>query len=353
MENLNTDKIQKIANDEEFKIMEYRGQKTNYIISNYGRVFNKKTGRMKAKTTNTAGNLDTAFRFYGKNVSCLTSKLVINNFVHKIDFNDKYIRVVYLDGNKNNIKYDNIVTSNVSDKIVYTDDQIREICELLQEGTKSIKTISLMTNTPYRMVYNLFIKASRKNITKDYTFKCFTPEDSFVEDSDGNIKNLPPYIILIDKDERFKLLIIKGSITNYVISNYGRIINLNTKKELKRYWADKVKEYHISIYYNYKRSTFSIPKLVFSHFNEEFDVVDKKVKIGYKDGNKKNIKYDNLYLEEIIPSYTTKQIKQICKLLKQGKPHKVIAEETSVTINLVKSISIKRTWAKISKHYNL
>lgn len=352
MENLNTDKIQKIANDEEFKIMKYRGQDTVYIISNYGRVFNRNTYKLKSKIIKPSGALSTVFRFNGKNVSCLTSKLVINNFVEKIDFDDKYLRVVYLDGDKNNIKYNNIFTSNVSDKIVYSEKKIREICELLQEGTKSIKTISLITKVPYYMIYNLFIKASRRNITKDYTFNCFTPEDVIVKDDEGNLKNLPSDM-LTAKDEKFKLLNIKGYNTIYIISNYGRIINTKRKKELTPYWNEKFKSWFVTIYYNCKKSWFSLPKLVISHFNEEIDILDKKIEIGYKDGDRNNLKYDNLEILEFIPQYSIRQIKQVCKLLKQGVKYKEIEEKTSVSINAIKSIRSKRTWSKISKEYNL
>lgn len=350
MKKLITNKIEKIADDEKFKIMEYRGQKTNYIISNYGRVFNKKTGKLKTKTIKQAGTLNTVFRFYGKNVSCLTSKLVINNFVNKIDFNDKYLRVVHLDGDKNNVKYDNIVISNVSDKIVYSEKKIREICELLQEGTKSIKTISLMTDTPYRMVYNLFIKASRKNITKDYTFSCFTPEDKIEKDEYGNIKYLP--IEKIAEDEIFKPLYLKGFQTIYFISNYGRVFSSRRNKEITPYWNERYNSWFVTIFYNYTKGHFSLPRLIFCHFNEEFDITNDRVEIGYEDGNRNNYKYDNLKIIRTLHTYSTKQIKEVCKLLEQGMGYKKIYNKTLVKISTIQAIRGRRIHQEISKKYN-
>lgn len=352
MKNLLTN-IEKISEDEQFKVMQFKGEETNYIISNYGRVFNRNTYRLKSKIIKPSGSINTVFRFKNKNVACLTSKLVINNFIKQIDFDDNYLRVVYLDEDKNNLKYDNLNIINTPVKSIYPEKQIIHACELLSQGNKSIKTISLITNLPYYIVYSLFIGTLRKNITKDYEFNCYTPQDEPDNNEDGYITFLSPEM-LVASDEKFKIIDFKKEHTNYVISNYGRVFNRMRHRELKPQWINKNEGWYVSLYYKCRKYMFSLAKLVVCNFNKEFDLFDKYIRVIHIDKNRNNLKYNNL---KIIVSrspvyYTNEQIRHVCELLEEGKTNKEINKITEVSTVTIRKVRMRQRWKKISKDYN-
>lgn len=92
----------------------------------------------------------------------------------------------------------------------------------------------------------------------------------------------------LDINEKF--VPIRG-FTNYIISNYGRVVNTNTNRVLKPSIVCGYKKIRLS--HNGKIKDFLIHYLVQEYFNHKLPSSNKEC-IDHIDGNKFNNRYDNL-----------------------------------------------------------
>ena len=112
-----------------------------------------------------------------------------------------------------------------------------------------------------------------------------------------DIEDINEYIKHIEKLTNIKWKII-SDYKNYIISEYGNIISIRSKKILNPF-LNKNKYYQIVLYKNTICKSFRLHRLVYSIF------IDKDIKskdqIFFKDGNKNNYHYSNLSSKFILP----------------------------------------------------
>lgn len=111
---------------------------------------------------------------------------------------------------------------------------------------------------------------------------------------------------------------------NYLVSSYGRVMNKNTKRLLKPAVSNSGGYLEVSLWKNNKGTTTRIHRLVYSTFNNDYEL-DGYV-INHIDGNKVNnniknlekVTYqeNNLHAEYVIKTH--KQAKKIGKFNKDG-----------------------------------
>ena len=180
------------------------------------------------------------------------------------------------------------------------------------------------------------------------------------------------------KKEQWKIIKIKGYKTNYLISNYGRVRNINTNKILK---PKKERNGYIryGLCFNGKRYFMSAHRLVAIAFLGK-PLLYKTKQVNHIDGNKLNnyvgnlewvYNYQNMhhaYENNLMNVYkisgrnnynakfSEDLIKKICKLLHKGVRNKDIRKklklENNKSINsLIEEIKSRKRWKSISKYY--
>lgn len=82
------------------------------------------------------------------------------------------------------------------------------------------------------------------------------------------------------------------SYPNYIISSFGRIMNISTKRLLKTYIDNSGGYLCVRLWKNNTSKLFRIHELVYMNFNNDFNTEDYV--INHIDGNKLNNKIDNL-----------------------------------------------------------
>lgn len=164
--------------------------------------------------------------------------------------------------------------------------------------------------------------------------------------------------------EEFRPLIVDNKPTKYIISNYGTVINIKTKKTLK--WHDDGKYYNIRICIKGKMRAFKVHRLVALHFIPNDDP-DNKKEVNHINGNKANCDVNNLEwlttsenaIHAVVNGLKPKtvvldidQVHTICKLLVTNQYKiKEIANLVGCSKYLVKNIKNKNAWRHISKNY--
>ena len=161
----------------------------NYIVSNFGNVFNRKTGYKRKLCINKDGYFYVRLHKNGESKYCLIHRLVGLLFVEGFDPDDKPI-INHKDGIKTNNIYTNLEWCNVSEntqhsydlglqkplygskhgRSKYNEEQIETVCRLLSEGIKTNKEISLISGVTVRTIQSI---KSRKNwafISDKYNF---------------------------------------------------------------------------------------------------------------------------------------------------------------------------------------
>ena len=162
------------------------------------------------------------------------------------------------------------------------------------------------------------------------------------------------------KVEIFKPIFINNEKTKYLISNYGRVYSLKTKKFLKPH-SDKDGYYDVCLHHN-GRHYIRIHRLVAMVFIPKLD--KNKNQINHKNGKKKDNKKKNLewcdnsenqihaYKIGLKKSIGEKKVKEICELLSLKKYKNIeIAKKTNINKDIIKDIKRRYTWKHISKDY--
>ena len=163
------------------------GEKTKYMVSDYGNVYSKITDRLLTLSLNDAGyyrvNLTHNGKVYMKRVHILVATAFIPNYDNKLTVNHK-------DGDKINNHVDNLEWATYAEntqhafktglnkgprgvlnaKCIYTEEQIRHVCELLSTGKYSTSKIFKLTGVKALTIRHIRKKIRWKHIVCDYTF---------------------------------------------------------------------------------------------------------------------------------------------------------------------------------------
>lgn len=182
------------------------------------------------------------------------------------------------------------------------------------------------------------------------------------------------------ESENFRWIYINGIKTNYLVSTYGRIMNIsNSHKEpfILKSFVHKEHEYvSISIHGHVHR--FQVHRLVAFAFIPN---PENKPIVHHIDKNPLNNKVDNLmWVTEVehkiyhkdemdnnrpepkygedcnLSVYKESQIHEVCKLLEENiHTKKEIEQITGVNVETIKAIlsPLKQQWRKISKNYDI
>ena len=129
---------------------------------------------------------------------------------------------------------------------------------------------------------------------------------------------------------------------NYIISSFGRIMNVKTKRLLKQAISNNG-YYEVSLWKNNKGTTTLIHKLVYSYFYKDFDL-DGYV-INHKDGNKLNNNKNNL--EKISYKENNLHAVYVINTNKSAKPVKQLNKD-GIVIKIFPSIAIATKETKIN-----
>ena len=119
----------------------------------------------------------------------------------------------------------------------------------------------------------------------------------------------------------------------YKISSIGRIMNINTKRILKP-CITPGGYYQVALWKNRKQKSFLVHILVYSNFNEDYDL--KGFVINHKDGNKLNSNIENL--EKITYGENNRHAEYVIKTHCCAKPVNQLDSEGNI-VNTFSSIS--------------
>lgn len=170
-----------IHNDEVFEIYPFD---TNYMVSNYGRVYDGNTNLMVPYSIHKSGYLVVRVNAKAEWVHRLVALTFIkdspyyNIFVNHINGNKRDNRVCNLEWvtNSMNIRhaYDNSLIKYRGRHNNYTEEQKIQICKLLSEGLNSTEIANTMniehTQNFVKTISKVRNKIIWKNISKDYEF---------------------------------------------------------------------------------------------------------------------------------------------------------------------------------------
>ena len=172
------------------KCFYYKGEETNYLVSDKGNVFNKITGKKLKPEKTRNGYLRVNLHIYedGERIQKKFSvhRMVALLFVENDSPNTK-IQVDHLDGDKHNnhadnlewvTPHENVCRAHRSKQIVKpgedapnvkcTEEQIREVCRLLEENNLRYKEIAKIANVPYSVVEAIKYDKTWRHIRKEY-----------------------------------------------------------------------------------------------------------------------------------------------------------------------------------------
>jgi len=164
-------------------------------------------------------------------------------------------------------------------------------------------------------------------------------------------------------EEKFKRIYINGEKSKYKISNWGKVINTKTDKEIKLHYDGKY--YTVRLTHNGKTKGFKIHRLVAEYFIPNSD--QDKTQVNHIDGRKWNNCYDNLewttpsenMIHSVMNNLKSKtvvlsidDVHKICKLIATGKYKSTeIADKVGCSKYNVKNIKNKIAWRHISDQY--
>lgn len=189
------------------------------------------------------------------------------------------------------------------------------------------------------------------------------------------IKNLNEII----NQEKFKWIIINGIKTDYIISSYGYVMNMNknvhAEPKILEPWVHKDHAY-ISLSVNGKRYKYQLHRLLAIYFipnpenkpivhhidknpvnNKLYNlmwVTEKEHKFYHEDEMKLNRPDPSYGSDCNLSVYNDEQIKSVCKLLEENKlTIKEINNITNVGKDTIRKILDKKQWMIISKDFNI
>ena len=169
----------------------------------------------------------------------------------------------------------------------------------------------------------------------------------------------------------WKLIVINGIITNYLVSSEGEVKNRMTGKILKPY-LNSNGYCQVGIYINGKFKNSLLHRLVASAFIPN---IENKLEVNHIDGNKLNNRVENLewcnrsenQLHAFANGlnhanvkygstngnsiYEESTIHLVCKLLTRKVPNKIIEFLTNVDQRYVSKIKKKKVWEHVSDLY--
>lgn len=159
-------------------------------MSNYGRVITKATGLERKLNTNKDGYLYLRLHRNGEAKYMTVHRLVALAFVPNEDKENNPV-INHKDGNKKNNYYKNLEWCDVQYNTIhsyklglqkpikgsrhgrskYTENQIHEVCRLLEDGENSIKEISTKTDVSVRTIQSVRARVNWTFISDQYEFK--------------------------------------------------------------------------------------------------------------------------------------------------------------------------------------
>lgn len=204
--------------EEEFKQIYIRGEYIPYIISSFGRIFSvyfksSKSINIRELKTNISkkGYERITLCYHNKVHSYQIHVLLALVFIENDDIEHK-IQVNHIDGikthnyiwnlewvtPKENIQHAEIheLTTHVygtkHGRNKFSEDDIRKVCELLEENKLTIKEISKITNVSSKLIYRIYKKKVWLSISKDYNIDKFdnieTVSDEYKKEREKQIR---------------------------------------------------------------------------------------------------------------------------------------------------------------------
>ena len=322
-ESLQLDQYMRDLSKERFAQVVIRGIPTIYLVSTTGKVVNSKTGKeLKHQITN-EGYHQVCIFVDGKPFNTFAHRLVALAFIPNPENKPE---VNHIDGNKDNNHLSNLewVTSkeNTAHAIamglkwyfgqkgeqnpcsVYTDEQVKEACKLMENPMNRPIMISRVTGIDRSDLYKIRTGKSWEHISRNYVF----PDTDFIY-GENNCNNK------YNEDQIHdvcKLLESPKNNPKYISEITG--VSTDTIQNIKsgKVWR------HISSMYEFPHNKFVIGS------------------------------------DKVQSIYSDQQIHQVCYLLQDSKyTYQFIEEFTGVNIHTVYRIAKGKYWRHISKDYDI
>ena len=198
---------------EEFRMIESNavpGIRPYYMISNYGRIWHIYRREFLTMNMDSKGYLFKPLATDHGAVNCRIHRLVMMTFCY---FDGcESVLVNHIDGIKTNCCITNLEWVNYSENMIHafnrglvgkspkiTEEIVRQICEYLQEGTKTLSEISEITGIAYQTVSAIQNKRSHIDISEQYDIKPRKISNNFTIEQ---VRNLCSYYENNKKDPK-------------------------------------------------------------------------------------------------------------------------------------------------------
>lgn len=310
----------KTNNEIIFKPIIINGIKTNYDISNRGGILiNRVSKHVFRPSFDKDGYLITSIKVGINRITCSIHRLVAMTFIPNPENKPE---INHIDGNKTNNDVSNLewVTrkenadhaikiglynprGETNGSSIYTEKQIREACELMENPKNNPRYVSMITGISRATLYQIRKGNEWVHVSKDY--------------------DLPKI------NYKFGTNNVNNRYTDEQIHEVCRLL------ELGKYPKDIENETGVS-----SDTVQKIKKKeVWSYISDFYDFPDVDITYGEHHPNAK---------------YTSTQIHEVCKLLEDpSMSYPKIEQKTGVKVDTICRIVKKGAWSSISKDYNL
>ena len=171
--------------------------------------------------------------------------------------------------------------------------------------------------------------------------------------------------------ESFRFIILEGTITNYIISRNGIILNTRTGKIVKPFRCSNGMYEAVHIRVNGKDYKRMVHRLVAQAFIPN---PENKPQVNHKDSNTLNnwdwnlewvtikenvhhmirVGHQVVGIEHVNCKSSEEQIHEACKMLENNKiPLSEISKKTGLSIKTISNIKNRNGWKHISKNYKI